>query len=82
MGDQRRMLLILRLSSRSSVHCWTVARRVALAGMICGFILEDSRDDRLAIGLRARTQAVDPIDAQGPESFDLEREFDDPEGCR
>src|SRR5258706_8119179 len=75
------MLPVLRLSSGGPVHRRTVAGRTAFAGDDLWIVLQNARDDRMAIGLWARTKAVDSVDAQGAEPFDLERKFDDAEGC-
>src|SRR6266404_1072851 len=75
------MLPVLRLSSGRPVHRGTIAGRAAFAGDDLWILLQNERNDRMAIGLWARAEAVDSVDAQGAKPFDLERKFDDAEGC-
>src|SRR5712691_2187986 len=59
------MLPILRLSSGPPVHRGTIAGRAAFARDDLWIVFQNARDDRMAIGLWARAEAVDSIDAQG-----------------
>src|SRR6266567_9595585 len=74
------MLPILRLSSGGPLHRRTVAGRAAFAGDDLWIVLQNARDDRMAIGLWAGAEALDSVDAKGAKPFDLERKFYDAEG--
>src|SRR2546425_13299081 len=75
------MLPVLRLSSGPPVHRGTIAGRAAFTSYDLWIVLQNACDDRMAIGLWARAEALDSVDAQGAKPFDLERKFDDAEGC-